>query len=642
MIVPMKRLTLVGLEADEGRMLAALQAISAVQIISAEETSADDALLARLEGQVQRLDNAQALVRPFAPKAGLGPKPEYKAAELYEGLSGAMALCGEIESLEHELSQTRSEAEKRAATIAALAPWLGMTDKMQSVRSSASTRALMGMLPADALPAAMELPAAVQSFGGEKEKAVLAVFHESDSAEVSQALRNLGLQEYNFPALNGTPAEATATLTAEMETLRSREAELSAKLASYGEKRAELCCALDAACMQRDLEAGKSRLGATARTFVLDGWVRSDEIEGIRAALDGVTDAYYADFQDPAEGEPVPTVLKNSKLIEPYEAVTNLYSLPAADGVDTTPLMAPFYFIFFGMMLSDTAYGIVLALGAFLFLRLIKPTGMMKNLAGVLMQGGISTIFMGVLFGTFAGVGWPTILAGTALQNAFPLIDSSTEPIAMLAVCAGFGIIHMFYGVFIAVSRCIKKGDWMGAIVDNLAWVFIITGLLLLAAPALGLPPVLAVIGKWLAIGFAALVFLFAGRANKKILGRMASGAGKLYDVTAWLGDVLSYARIFALGLSTGVIGLVLNTLCWDMLFSSFKGNPLLMIVGFIIVTALSLALHLFMMAISTLGCFVHTARLQYVEFFGKFYEAGGKAFKPLGYKTRHVRIAEK
>ncbi|MBR4019361.1 MAG: V-type ATP synthase subunit I, partial [Clostridia bacterium] len=173
----------------------------------------------------------------------------------------------------------------------------------------------------------------------------------------------------------------------------------------------------------------------------------------------------------------------------------------------------------------------------------------------------------------------------------------------------------------------------------HISWVFIITGLLLLAAPMLGLPAIVGTVGKFMAIGFALVVLLFAGRAKSNIGGRLISVAGKLYDIASWLSDVLSYARIFALGLSTGVIGLVLNTLCWDMLFASFKGNPILMIVGFVIVTALSVALHIFMMAISTLGCFVHTARLQYVEFFGKFYDAGGRPFKPLGYKTKHVKV---
>ena len=404
-------------------------------------------------------------------------------------------------------------------------------------------------------------------------------------------------------------------------------------------KREEICRALDGAAIDRDREQSKEALAHTNTAFLLTGWVREDMTEKVRREIEKITDVYYLDFEDPSEGDAVPTALKNSRLIAPYEAVTNLYSLPAYGSIDGTPLMAPFYFIFFGMMLSDTVYGAVLALGAWAFLKYVKPRGMMENLAKVLLMGGISTIFMGLLFGTFAGVSWPVILKGTALENTFPLIDSSANPIAMLALCAAMGIIQMCYGVFIAAYSCIKQGDWAGAIVDNLSWVFIITGLLLMAAPSLGLPAALGTAGKWMAIGFAAVVLLFAGRSKKNVAGRLMSGAGKLYDVTSWLGDVLSYARIFALGLSTGVIGLVLNTLCWDMLFASFKGNPVLMVVGFIIVTVLSVALHAFMMAISTLGCFVHSARLQYVEFFGKFYEAGGKAFKPLRYETKYVNV---
>ena len=380
-------------------------------------------------------------------------------------------------------------------------------------------------------------------------------------------------------------------------------------------------------------------MGATASTFILDGWIRSDEEDKIRKTLDSMTDTYYMDCSDPQEGDAVPTVLKNSKLVAPYEAVTNLYALPAANSIDATPLMMPFYFIFFGMMLSDTGYGIVLSLGTYLFLKLMKPQGMMASLAKVLFMGGLSTIVMGLFFGTFFGVTWSEIFAGTSMQNLFPFIDSSTNPIAMLGLCAGLGLVHMFFAVLIATWACIKKGDWMGAIIDNLCWLFIVTGLLMLAAPMLGMPQEVATAGKWLAIVAAVAVFLFAGRSSKSIPGRLLGGAGTLYNVTSWLGDVLSYARIFALGLSTGVIGLVLNTLCWDMLFSSFKGNMILTVIGFVFVAALSIALHLFMMAISTLGCFVHTARLQYVEFFGKFYEAGGKRFVPLRYNAKHVRV---
>lgn len=640
MIVPMKKLTLVGLKEDREKLLQALQAISAVQITSSEE-AADSGQLAMLESRVQRLDSAASLLKPIAPKAKMGPKAELTSAELDAGLESALEISERVENLDRSISSAKSEGDKRVALIEALLPWARMEDGIESIKSTPSVKVLAGFVPVENLAALRELPVVIQEFEGEKDRALILACHNDDWAEHFSAIRNLGFQEFAFPQMTGTPKENIQRLKGEIAALEKERAELEAQLKEVAVQRDDICRALDAATIARDREESKNRLFSTASAFMLQGWVRSDKVEEINKSLSAVTDTYYADYADPEEGEEVPTVLQNSKLVEPYEAVTNLYALPAADGVDGTPLMAPFYFIFFGMMLSDTAYGIVLALGAWLFLKLLKPDGMMGNLAKVLLMGGISTVFMGVLFGTFAGVGWPVILRGTPLENVFPIIDSSAEPIAMLAVCAAMGLVHMFYAVLIATKRCIDKKDYMGAFVDNFCWIIIIVGLLMLAAPMLGMPEVLATVGKWMAIGGAVVVLLFAGR-GKKPISRLMSGAGKLYDVTAWLGDVLSYARIFALGLSTGVIGLVLNTLCWDMLFASFKGNPLLMIIGFVIVTALSLALHLFMMAISTLGCFVHTARLQYVEFFGKFYEAGGKAFKPLAYRTKHVRVTEK
>ena len=640
MIVPMKRLTLVGLKADREQILSALQSISAVQLISAEETAASEGQLSRLEARVQRLDNAQLLLKPYAKKAGmLTPKAEVGAAELAEGIDPSLEICGRIEALDREIARARGEADKKRAIMESLGPWVGLSDGLETIRPTQSVQVTAGTLPVESLPMIEQSDAVVQVFGGEKEKALLIACHGADWAEMLPSLRAAGFQEITFPGMTGTAAENIARLEGEIAELEAKQKELTEQLAAMGVYRDTLLKALDGAVIERDREESKLELGVTESTFLLTGWVREDMTEDIKAELAKITDACYMDFTDPEEGDAVPTVLKNSKLVQPFEAVTNLYSLPAYGSVDGTPLMAPFYFIFFGMMLSDTVYGAVLALGAWFFLKKAKPTGMMGNLAKVLLYGGISTIVMGLLFGTFAGVAWPVIFKGTAIENVFPLIDSSAEPIAMLAVCAGMGIVHMFYAVFIAASRCIKQGDWMGAIIDNICWVCIITGLLMLAAPMIGLPKIVSTIGMWMAIIAVALVFLFAGRHKKNIAGRLMSGAGKLYDVTSWLGDVLSYARIFALGLSTGVIGLVLNTLCWDMLFSAFKGNPVLMVIGFVIVTVLSVALHVFMMAISTLGCFVHTARLQYVEFFGKFYEAGGKAFKPLRYRTKHVKV---
>lgn len=636
MIVPMKKLTLAALLEHREAILQALQSICAVQLISIGEGEQSSAAA---EGRVQRLQSAEELLKPYAGKAGFGPKPEATRQELEEDIQPALEICAELEGLQRRIAQNGSDTEKRRLQLGSLLPWADMTDPLETVRSTASLKVMTGTVPVDGVKALMETGALVQLYGGEKERAALVICPNEEYAGIAPSIRATGFQEKGFGDIRGTASENIQRLRTEIEALEAERAQLEARLAAFAPKREEIRRALDGAAIDRDREQSKEALAHTKTAFLLTGWVREDMTEKVRREIEKITDVYYLAFEDPSEGDAVPTVLKNSRLITPYEAVTNLYSLPAYGTIDGTPLMAPFYFIFFGMMLSDTVYGAVLALGAWAFLKYIKPRGMMENLAKVLLMGGISTIFMGLLFGTCAGVSWPVIFRGTALENTFPIIDSSADPIAMLALCAAMGIIQMFYAVFIAAYSCIKHRDWAGAIVDNLSWVFIITGLLLMSAPSLGLPAALGTAGKWMAIGFAAVVLLFAGRSKKNVAGRLMSGAGKLYDVTSWLGDVLSYARIFALGLSTGVIGLVLNTLCWDMLFASFKGNPVLMVVGFIIVTVLSVALHAFMMAISTLGCFVHSARLQYVEFFGKFYEAGGKAFKPLRYETKYVNV---
>ena len=636
MIVPMKKLTLAALLEHREAILQALQSICAVQLISIGEGEQSSAAA---EGRVQRLQSAEELLKPYAGKAGFGPKPEATRQELEEDIQPALEICAELEGLQRRIAQNGSDTEKRRLQLGSLLPWADMTDPLETVRSTASLKVMTGTVPVDGVNALMETGALVQLYGGEKERAALVICPNEEYAGIAPSIRATGFQEKGFGDIRGTASENIQRLRTEIEALEAERAQLETRLAGFAPKREEIRRALDGAAIDRDREQSKEALAHTKTAFLLTGWVREDMTEKVRREIEKITDVYYLGFEDPSEGDAVPTVLKNSRLITPYEAVTNLYSLPAYGTIDGTPLMAPFYFIFFGMMLSDTIYGAVLALGAWAFLKYMKPRGMMENLAKVLLMGGISTIFMGLLFGTCAGVSWPVIFRGTALENTFPIIDSSADPIAMLALCAAMGIIQMFYAVFIAAYSCIKHRDWAGAIVDNLSWVFIITGLLLMAAPSLGLPAALGTAGKWMAIGFAAVVLLFAGRSKKNVAGRLMSGAGKLYDVTSWLGDVLSYARIFALGLSTGVIGLVLNTLCWDMLFASFKGNPVLMVVGFIIVTVLSVALHAFMMAISTLGCFVHSARLQYVEFFGKFYEAGGKAFKPLRYETKYVNV---
>ncbi len=641
MIVTMKRLTLIAMQAEKESILKALQAAGSVQILSAEEATGEEADLQALEAKVQRLRSAAQLLKPLAPKAKMGAKPEATVDELNADMPEAMKLCEQVEEIDRSLTAVRNDMDKRQAVIDSLQPWSGLNTKIEDIKSTNTVKYVTGTLPQEDLEKlkSLELDIALESYGStEKAVAVLIACLVSDYPALQTALKDMDFSDFNFGALEGTPAQNQDELAKRIVEDKADELKYNEELKLCAEKRDLICRAFDAAVIDRDREATKAKLGATATAFVLEGWVREDETEKVEAAVRKVTDTYYIEYRDRAEDEMPPVVMQNSKLVEPYQAVTNLYSLPAYDSVDATALFAPFYFIFFGMMLSDTGYGFVLALGCYLFLKIMKPQGMMRQLAGVLCMGGISTMFMGLLFGCLFGVSWPVIFKGLPFENLFPVIDSSTQPIQMLALCAGMGIVHMYFGVCIATLQCIKKGDWIAAIGDNFAWLTVVTGLLMLAAPMIGLSPVIATIGKWMAIVSGVILFLAGGRASKSIGGKAASGLFNCYNITGWLGDVLSYARVFALGLSTGVIGLVLNTL-GGMLYSAFQHGLILQGIGFLITGVLLVFLHAFMMAISTLGTFVHTARLQYVEFFGKFYEAGGKPFKPLKYNAKSVRM---
>jgi len=634
MIVPMKRLTLVALAAEQEPILKSLQAAGIVEIIERAEPSESAAAAAR-EIEIQRLKNAHAALRPYSEKEGmLSVKPEMGAEELVTRLPDAMELCERIESLERDMAALSGRADKCRAEIEQLLPFVNLTAPLEKVRPTESTEILAGLIETRVLPLLREAcgDAVLTELSQQgKHTGVIIACHKSDAEQVFRALKELPFNEVQLANRTGTAAETIDALEREIKSLEDERELLREQLAELGARRKELAAGQDAAAIERDRAESAAELQKTAATFLLEGWVREDQLPELREAIESVTDCYYLETRDPAEEEEPPTAVKNNKFVEPYEAVVNLYSAPHYKGVDAAPLIAPFYFLFFGMMLSDTGYGIVLFLGCLLFRKLMKPTGMMRGIVEVLMWGGISTIICGFLLGTFFGLDFDVIFGTTGV---FPLIfDPLENAMGMLYLCCGLGIFHMICGIVIKIVNCIKAGDWAAAIFDNFAWILIVLGAVSLIAV-----PSLSTVGAVIAVIGVVLVLFFAGRSRPNFGKRLVKGAGSLYDVTSYISDTLSYARIFALGMATGVMGSVFNTLA-SMLYSGKHG--VMFVIFLVLAMVLLVALHAFSMVINVLGTFVHTARLQYIEYFGKFYESGGRAFQPLAYRTKNVRITK-
>ena len=385
------------------------------------------------------------------------------------------------------------------------------------------------------------------------------------------------------------------------------------------------------------------KLENTKHTFFLKGYIAEKDAQPLTRYLGEKFDA-VVECQDIPENEEIPIVLQNNAFSRPVESVLETYSLPKRYEFDPTGIMAIFYYIFFGMMFSDAGYGLVMTIACAVILKKFKnmEEGLKKSVK-MFFFCGISTTFWGAMYGSFFGDAITVI--GKTFFNAdwkFPPLwfdpIQGTNSMTLLMYCFLFGIIHIFVGLGISGYMSIKNGKPLDAVYDVLSWYLLVGGgiLALLSMDMLKsmtgftLPPIFLTIGGVCALVGAVIILFFSGRGSKPVK-RLLKGIYGVYGVTSYLSDILSYSRLLALGLATGVIAQVFN-----QIGSMFGGG-----LGVIPFTIVFLIGHTLNIGINALGAYVHTNRLQFVEFFGKFYEGGGEKFAPFKINTKHYNIKE-
>ena len=649
MIVAMKRLSLVALKSDQDKILKALQECGTVQVLKLEDGDTQDSEADAVNARIQRLSESISAVKPYAKKPGfLSPqKREMTLDAIRADVPKAETAAGEIEELLHTQSRLAAEREKAVATKEALTPWVRLGVPMSSVKNTPRVHYFIGLCASKDQPKIGEQDYLEAEYYNESTTVpTILACKEEDTRITQNFLKTIDWQDYVFPKLDGTPGQAMEALDRRIAEIDELTAQAQTQLEDHGGAIEVLQNAFDAESIDADRLSARNDLGYTVSTFVLEGWMREDEVEKTEQAIRSVTDAYSFEMRDPVDGEEPPSVVKNNKFVTPFEEVQTLYSRPAYGTIDGTPYMTPFYILLFGLMLM---------LGSLVYLKFKKPTGMSKGIAKVLFWGGISTVVWGVLTGSFFGITRTDSSGGvfTAIGQFFDRIgifpawiDPMQDSMLMLALCFGLGVLHIVAGYIVGAIDKFSRGDWKGAIFDQISWVLITLGLIVGFLPAIAnmasmtvnLPNLVTKIALGAAALGALLVVLFKGRDKRNPLKRLTSGLGGLYDITSVLSDILSYARLFALGIATGVIGQVFNMLS-NMLTGA--SNPVMKVVGAVGCIVLVVLLHTFNVAINALGAFVHCARLQYVEYYGKFYESGGKEFTPLSYQTKHVRVSE-
>ena len=479
----------------------------------------------------------------------------------------------------------------------------------------------------------------------DKDAVYLSVFcMKEQAADVENTLRTAG---FSRPVVSAEriPAQQKAELEEQIRQIEEDIANIREEIISHAEDREEMKVIGDYYRMRAEKYEVLGTLPQSRRTFIISGYAAKEAIPAIQK---GIGDAYdcVIDVEELKEDEEPPVILKNNGFSESVEGVLESYGLPHKGEIDPTAIMSFFYVFFFGMMLSDAAYGAIIAIVCLIVLKKFPrmSAGMRKSMK-MFMYCGISTVVWGILFGGYFG-DVVDVVSSTFFGKELTIkplwFAPLNDPMRLLIYSMAFGLVHLFVGLGIKGYMLLKDGKVLDFFCDIVLWYIFLIGLILMLLPSeifasiaqtkIVFPAALVTLSKALAIIGALGLLLMSGRSSKNPALRLALGAYDIYNITGWLSDVLSYSRLLALGLATGVIASVVNQM-GSMLGKSVFG-VILFIVVFIVGHAMNLAINL-------LGAYVHTNRLQFVEFFGKFYEGGGKPFEPFHAETKYVDIKE-
>lgn len=403
-------------------------------------------------------------------------------------------------------------------------------------------------------------------------------------------------------------------------------------ISEYVPYKEEIQIYYDYLTIEKDKNKILSNMLKTDATFYTEGWIPDVSKKQLVQILKNYN--CWFEINEPEDGEQYPILLNNNSFSQPFEAITELYSLPSSTNIDPTNIMALFYLLFFGLMLADVGYGLIMSAACFIVLKKFDIEGSLKKMMKMFFYCGLSTIFWGIMFGSYFGDALTTI-ARVMFNTDFvikPLwINPIIEPMTLLIFSLVFGLIHLFVGMGIKAYMLIRDGHPLDALYDIGFWYGFIIGISLWLFGNTIIAGSNAV-GKWMTIIFAIGLILTQGRAKDGLISKLLSGVLSLYGITSYLSDVLSYSRLLALGLATGVISSVISVL------GSLGGTGIFASILLVVVLLIG---HTFNIAINSLGTFVHAARLQYVEFFGKFYEGGGDPFNPFMRKTKYIKITK-
>jgi V/A-type H+-transporting ATPase subunit I len=583
------------------------------------------------------LTSARELLDKHAPvKAGLlDPRRQVTEQEFNnEDIANeAYTTAAAVNELGRQLSACAAEEGRVAARITSLMAWKNL-DAPLDVKSGKYYRVLLGVSPAAGAPAkelidetSSKGPAELTLISSDREQNYyLLMAHAGIYDEVMDKLKSKGFSIVSFKDVEGTAADNIRQLEVNLKDSEGRRLEIVKKIKGFAGRNSAIEQAIDVYTIESKRDQVLSGLAGTQKTLFLEGWVPRDYEPQVSEILDRHGCAYQ--FDEPEESDDVPILLHNNKYVAPFTFVTELFALPSyRSGLDPNPYMAPFFFIAFGIMTGDVMYGLLMTLMAWYMLKKTRPKegSVIHNGLRLIFLCGISGIIWGVLFGGYFGNAVSAVtgsMFGYEIKLKAILYDPLEQPMTMFTMALAFGVFQICCGLCIKGYQLLRQNKILDAVSDVGFHLLLIIGAPIYIVNANVGIPVLATA----ALG----IVLTGGREKKNIFMKFFGGLGSLYNCVNYLTDVLSYSRLLGLGLASAVIAQVMNTI------ATLVGTSVIGWIALFLIFAIG---HTFNLALGLIGNFVHAARLQFIEFYGKFYEYGGRPFTPLFNNTKYVEM---
>ena len=609
------------------------------QITKDDESEKHELRLAEIKSAIaflERIANKKkSFIETFIP-----PKEELTEEELQTNCQEFN--CSEIlerhKDLETRLANLKNLKNNLQTKLEALLPWQNFNLPLNTQSKAKITRIALGSLKTklfkdfkkkmEEISYATDINVVNQT---KVDTYISILYLVSESKIISSILSNPEFNLASLPETDKTPAQEILHIRNLQKEIELENRQIIADAKNLTQHLIKLEYMYDFVLQKKSRLELKHKFANTDYTFIIEGWIRKSDYDKLIFELSKVTNELEIFRIKPAKGEKTPVVLKNANVFSPFELITKIYGTPKYNEFDPSVPLSFFFALFFGLCLGDFGYGLILAVISFYFLKKYRLPEGGKNLFRLLMFGGGVAIVVGILTGSYLGLTPKeiptTLLPLRELLTSIQIVDPIRNPLTMLVFSLALGVTQILFGITLQMALLIRKKEYVSAILDDGLWLFFLSALVfLIVASALSLPT--ATMASKMSIAGAIALVLTQGRHKKKIVHKLLSGLLSLYKLTGYMGDTLSYSRLLALGMSSAIIGSVINILA-----GMVKGG--VPVLGIILMVILLIVGHLFNLVVSTLGAFVHSTRLQMVEFFSKFYEGGGREFRP------YKRVAE-